>query len=152
MLQKIVVGVMLQHKETVGQQQIFFKNQVGNGVDRRQCIGWPGEDVVELRAAVLDEMKDVHLLDPQAAFNIEYLRRLAHETHRQCEIIHVGHILATPRNELIAVAARAAEQIEYLRFLEIDQVVEDVEQGFLGHIRRWAGGPVIGRRIEAPAL
>ncbi len=147
-VQKVVVRIVLQHKEPVGQQQVFFKNQVGNGINRRQRVGRPGENVVELRTTMFDKMKYVHLLDGQLFFNAERLCRLAHETHSERKIVHIRHILTAPRNELIAVAARAAEQVEHFRLLEINQVIQNIEQRLLGHIRRGTGRPVVRWGIE----
>jgi hypothetical protein len=31
-------------------------------------------------------------------------------------------------------------------------MLQDVEQSFLGHVGRWSGGPLVGRRVEAAAF
>ena len=151
-LEEIVVRIVLQHKNTVGQQHVFPQYQIRNGVYGGQGVRWPGKNIVVLLGAVFDKTEHIHLHDFKLCLYVELLRRFAHKLHGGREFVHIGNIFATARDELVAVAAGAAEEVEHFGRLKIEDIVQDIKKCLFRVVRCRARGPMVGWRVKAPAL
>ena len=152
MVAEIVLLVVLHHEKAVGEQHIFFKNQVGNNVDGGQGIWRPGKDVVVLRGGISDKPENIHLKNMQAGFDIQLLGDFSDKLNAGGKLIYVGGIRAATGDKLIAMTPRATEQIQHFYGFKIKAVIQDIEQRLLGNIRSRPRWPIVGGRIEPPAL
>ena len=80
MLRKIVVFTVFKHENATFRQQIVLENQVGNRRERRQLIGWVGENQVELPLCGFDESKNVFAND-DVPLSLEFLGAIFDELH-----------------------------------------------------------------------
>ena len=135
MLRKIVVFTVFKHENAAFRQQIVLENQVGNRRERRQLIGWVGENQVELPLRGLDESKNVFSND-DVALSLEFLGAIFDELHVLGIHFNAHHWVAAPRQHFKRDAARAGKQVERTDVVEIDVAVEYVEEVFLRKIGR----------------
>lgn len=94
-VQEVVVWVVFEHKQAVRCEQIFFENQVGNNIDRRQGIGRAGEDVVELSRGMLQKTKHVHMQDFETGFDVQFLRCFPDKLNTTREFVDIRGIGAS---------------------------------------------------------
>ena len=59
MLGEVVVLAVFQTEDAIGQQQLVLEDEVGQGGDLLQRIGWVGKDEVELLVARLEKAEHV---------------------------------------------------------------------------------------------
>lgn len=152
MILKIVLRIVLQHQPATGLQQLFLQNDIRNLRNVRQWVRRASEYIVVLVGIRLNETEDITPDDAQELTYPQLFSGLINKLYTADELVYVCNIAATPRDKLIAMAARTSKQVEHLYLLKFKMVAYNIEKTLLGVIRRRPCGPVVCRRIESPAF
>lgn len=150
-LEAVLVAVF-QHKPATGHEHVPFKNEVGQGFNRWHLEGRVGKYEIVLHHRTLNEFENICVYDFYKLLDVKRFGCLLHKFHAAGKLVHVGHILAAPGDELVAVVASATKKVEHFDFLKVIDVLQDVEQRLLGHVGGRPSGPFICGRMETPAL
>ena len=105
---KIVVFAVFKHENAAFRQQIVLENQVGNRRERRQLIGWVGENQVELPLCGFDESKNVFAND-DVPLGLEFLGAIFDELHVLGIHFNAHDWIAAPRQHFKRDAAGAGK-------------------------------------------
>lgn len=152
MILKIVLRIVLQHQPATGLQQLFLQNDIRNLRNVRQWVRRACEYIVVLMCIRLNEAEDIA---PDNAHELTYPQLfgcLINKLYTADELVYVRNIAATPRDKLIAVAARTSKQVEHLYLFKFKMIAYNIEKTLLGVIRCGPCGPVVCRRIKSPAF
>lgn len=147
-----VLVAVFQDKPATGYEHVPFKNEIGQGLNRWHLEGRVGKYEIVLDHRTLNEFENIGVHSFYKLLDVERFGCLLHKFHAAGKLVNIGHILAAPGDELVAVVAGATEKVKHLDFLKVIDVLQDVEQCLLGHISCGASGPFIDGRMETPAL
>lgn len=152
MLGEVVCRVMLDDQVSVLCQQASVQDHIRQLIDLRQRIGWASENEGERRTRQGQESKHIHVPDLNRRLNAPFANSLLDKAATRRMEVHIGDILTTSGDAFETVIAGTAEQVQHPHLFEINPVLQDIVQGFLGKVRRWPCRPVVRRWFDPPTL
>ncbi len=148
----VVVGVVFHDKPAIFLEYFFFEDQVWNGIHRRQGVGRAGEYIIVAVGGAIDKFEDIVADYFYAVFDVQQFGGLINEFYTGAEFIHICNIPAAAGDKFITVIAGTTKEIKHFERFKIEVVLQNIEKSFLGKVSRWPGWPIVGGRIETPAL
>ena len=150
-----MILAMLEHQDAIRFQEPLLEDQAGDGGQLLQGVGRIGEDEVELLLARLDEAEHVAAKGQDGRERVgrcgELLQTVADKTVVVTVQLDTDDMGTAARGELKGDAARAGEQIEGCRALQVDVAIQHVEDVLLGKV---GSGPCLERPryVEVPSF
>ena len=131
---EVVLLAMLEDQETAGLEHLLFENEIRDGRQLGESVGWVGEDEIELLLAGADETEDVAADEDVVAVGRYLLHTLTDERGVVAVCLHAYHRRATARQHLERYAARACKEVESVGTVKVDVSADDVEDVLFGEV------------------
>ena len=151
MMGEVVLLAVLKDKEAVGLEKVAAKDDVGQLGYLRQGVWRVGKDEVELLAALCHELEDI-AANGQRRCVLKLVEELLDEAVVTHIKLYADNSTATSADKFERNATRAGEEVECCRlFAEVKIALQDIEEVFLGKVRRWTCRKAAWH-FEMPAL
>ncbi len=131
---KAVLFRVLKDKPSLWFQDIVAEHHIRQPVEIGQVVGRIGKDNIERgRCRMSQERKDIRL----QCFHlpeIEFTQRVTDETDMTQVHLHQGDVWRAAGSKFIANASGAGKKVEHRYICQVKIILQDIEQGFFGHI------------------
>lgn len=137
MLREVVVLAMFEDEDAVSLQQPFLEDDIGDGRQLLECVGWVGKDEVVLLSTGLQEAEDITTENAGIVRTVplELQQTLLDEAVMVAVEFDADNTGTATREQFECDAACTCKEVEGLCTFEIDilhQYVEDVLLGKVG--------------------